>query len=355
MNAQSGWPLLLSSRIRQFWRWWLTELEASIPLGWRRRLQSRERRLTFTGDTFEVDAGGRTLRIGIDQLATDPVLKTWHTQDKGQGRLLISLPLTELLHKVIQLPAATEPRLQAVLGFELDRHTPFSAEQASYGYRVLRRDRAARRIEVELFVLPNARRQRLLQALAEAGLRPDWVLPAGGENDTHLRSQLNLLPETVQPHRQARYRWPLAALVGVSILLVAAFYLQSRHLQRLQVALEPLQQQAEVAQAVRSEADTLEQSWRFLYARRLAQPSTLELLDELTRRLPDNTWLSRLDLEGGELQVQGESSSASDLISQLEDSALLQDVSFTSPVTINPRSRKERFSLRARFSQEVQP
>ncbi len=355
MKTQSGRLLLTASRIRMFWNWWLTELRAAIPARWRRQLKSRVHRLTYTGDAFELEQGGEWLQIGVDQLAGNPALKAWQNQGRERNPLLVILPLGQLLHKVIPLPEATEPRLASVLGFELDRHTPFSADQASYSYRVLRRDRASQRIEVELFVLPHARREQLMQVLTNAGLAPSWILPQGREADVHLRGQLNLLPEALRPHKQMQNRWPLVLVAVLAVILALLFYLQDQRLQALQAEVGPLQQQAEEAQAVRDEASTLEQGWRFLYERRQAQPSPLGLLDELTRQLPDNTWLNRMELEGGEVQVQGESSSASDLISRLEGSALLQNVSFTSPVTINPRSGKERFSIRAQVIREVQP
>ncbi|MBV0934276.1 PilN domain-containing protein [Marinobacterium weihaiense] len=345
-------------QLRLFWNWWVTELDAAIPERWRQQWQARERRLIWSGTGFvPVQAGA--VPIAPEQLATDPVVRTWRTRDRGQIRLLVLLPSAQLLHKVIQLPAAAEPRLADVLAFELDRHTPFSAEDASFGYRVVRRDRAERRIDVELFVLPAARRDAMLKALADAGLSPQWLLPetalAEPERDLHLRQTLNLLPERVRPHRRARWRWPLLVLGAMALLLLALFQWQQHHRDQLQARLQPLQQQAEQARAVQVAADRLEQGWRFLSQRRQAQPARLLLLDELTRRLPDHTWVSRLELEGSDLQLQGESSQASELIGLLEASPWLQAVSFTSPVTVNPRSGKERFSLQAQVRLEVTP
>lgn len=355
MKTHTGRQLLWVGRVRMFWNWWLTELSAMVPSGWRQQLTTRVRQLSYTGDAFELVQAGKPVRIAADQLAASDILKAWQGQRRERSPLLVTLPPDQLLHRVIQLPAATEPKLASVLGFELDRHTPFSADQASYSYRVVRRDRTLQRIDVELFVLPNRRREQLLQALSQAGLAPDWVLPQGQESAVPLRSQLNLLPDELRPHKRMRNRWPLLLAFALAVVPLLLFYLQQQHLQSLQAAVEPLRQEAEAAQAIRDEAAALEQGWRFLYQRRMAQPSILLLLDELTLQIPDNTWINRLELEGGELQLQGESSSASDLISRLEGSVLLQDVSFTSPVTINPRSGKERFSIRAQVTREVLP
>lgn len=358
MKAHSG-PVAginLVQSMKGFWRWWAGELELLIPARLRQRLQGRERRLRFTGDAVEVDVAGQPQSITLDQINQDPTLATWQSQDRQHTRLLVTLPDAGLLHKVIQLPDATEPRLATVLGYELDRHTPFTPEQASFGYRVLGRDRAARSLEVELFVMPNEQRQRLVDALETCALVPAWIVPERLANDISLRHQLNLMPESsVVSSRKRRYAGRLALLCLVLATVAGLFYLQQLHLQRLREQVTPLQQDAQLAEQVRSEADALQRSARFVVQRRQQQPSVLMLLDELTRQVPDNTWVNRLELQGRELQVQGESSNASALISSLESSELLRDVSFTSPITINPRSRKERFSLKAEIEREEAP
>jgi len=70
-------------------------------------------------------------------------------------------------------------------------------------------------------------------------------------------------------------------------------------------------------------------------------------MDELTRILPDDTWITRLDIKGSELEIQGQSSSAAALIPLIESSSILQNPRFRSPVTQIPRSDAERFQLSA--------
>ncbi|MOA51550.1 hypothetical protein D3C78_1747130 [compost metagenome] len=56
------------------------------------------------------------------------------------------------------------------------------------------------------------------------------------------------------------------------------------------------------------------------------------------------------------MRLDGESAEASSLISLLESSPLLENVRFASPVTANPGTARERFSLVADVSRsEVQP
>ena len=76
-------------------------------------------------------------------------------------------------------------------------------------------------------------------------------------------------------------------------------------------------------------------------------PTKIRLLDEITRVMPDDTWLSQVQVKGGIVRIQGESEGASSLIGLMENSDLLRDVSFSSPVTKNPRTSNDRFVIQA--------
>ena len=76
----------------------------------------------------------------------------------------------------------------------------------------------------------------------------------------------------------------------------------------------------------------------------------MRLLDEMTRIVPDGTWVSQLDIKGIEVQVQGQSPAAASLIGLLEDSESFSNPQFRSPVTQIPRSDLERFHLSAEWS-----
>ncbi|MCF3971964.1 hypothetical protein L2D92_32800, partial [Pseudomonas aeruginosa] len=47
------------------------------------------------------------------------------------------LPAGQVLQRTLRLPAAAGDRLRAVVGYEIDRQTPFEAGQVSYDIREL--------------------------------------------------------------------------------------------------------------------------------------------------------------------------------------------------------------------------
>jgi general secretion pathway protein L len=75
----------------------------------------------------------------------------------------------------------------------------------------------------------------------------------------------------------------------------------------------------------------------------------IDVLEVLTRLLPDDTWLDRFELRGGQIKIQGESKAASSLIPLIEAAPLFRNVSFAAPVTHNVRTAKERFVITAQL------
>ena len=88
---------------------------------------------------------------------------------------------------------------------------------------------------------------------------------------------------------------------------------------------------------------------------RLGEISKGEVLDELTRILPDTTWIWNLKYTGKEIELSGFADSASDLIPILDRSPLFEKVEFLAPVTKEMQMRgdgnkeKERFKIKAKI------
>ncbi len=73
--------------------------------------------------------------------------------------------------------------------------------------------------------------------------------------------------------------------------------------------------------------------------------TVMELLNEVTKLLPDDTWVLQFGRRDAQMTVSGYSVRPSALIAILEDSEMLNQVKFSSPVTAEPRVGKERFNI----------
>ena len=75
----------------------------------------------------------------------------------------------------------------------------------------------------------------------------------------------------------------------------------------------------------------------------------LEVLQELTAILPPDTFLTVYNNRNGSIQLAGSSSSAPDLIPQLEKSALLKDVVQRGTIFKDAQTGKDRFNFEAKL------
>jgi general secretion pathway protein L len=88
---------------------------------------------------------------------------------------------------------------------------------------------------------------------------------------------------------------------------------------------------------------------------RSGEVSKVLVLEELTRLLPDTTWIWNLKYNGKEMELSGFADSASDLIPLLDRSPLFEKVEFLAPVTKEMQMRgdgskeKERFKIKAKI------
>ena len=138
--------------------------------------------------------------------------------------------------------------------------------------------------------------------------------------------------------------------VWVPVVLVAAIALTTivvPLVQKREYAIE-LNEQAEearvqalAADVIRTQLERAQGEYNFVLAKKYAYPGTVQLLDGVTRVLPDDTWVTQLEmrtsLRGKETQrdlvLRGESANAGKLIGLLEDSKLVEQAALRSSTT----------------------
>jgi general secretion pathway protein L len=77
----------------------------------------------------------------------------------------------------------------------------------------------------------------------------------------------------------------------------------------------------------------------------------VEVIDALSKLLPNSVWLTDLRLENGVLDITGLAKSGAGLLPLFEHSPLFADAGLASGVNFDPQENKERFSLRVRVRQ----
>jgi len=266
------------------------------------------------------------------------------------AEIVVELPAHQVLRRVVELPMAAVENLREVLSFEMDRHTPLKAEDAAFDYRVITTDPAAKRVAVDVAVVQRTLVERACALAESLGLTPQRI--GIGADDEDARQPLNLLPPAERSAGIAVARsLSIFLALAVCALGIGAVYLPLYFKGRVLAAYEA---RLEGSRAAAVEADFLSQQvaaalerTQFLVERRLSTPTTAALLNELTILLPDDTWLIELHWRGNQLSFSGFSPRAASLIASIEESSMISEVRFASPVTTDPKIGRERFNLSA--------
>ena len=337
IQASSSTLSIVGNSTLQLWRWWTGELKAMLPATVAHWIDG-----DAVATSVMVDASGLTIinadraatksspvqRVAIDALGHSPVLRALIAEGRDQVRLVLSSE--QALVKSITLPLATEENLREVVGFELDRHTPFTPDQAYYDVQIVRRDAQSEKILVALAVASKSEIASLVDTLRRAGLTCTAIGIDAHAIAIANAASFDLQPAFDKPPRRLsrRHLINLGLLGFVAALVFAAVILPIWQKREAVKALIPQagKSGAEflVSERVYSEYTKLVAEYNFLATRKHAAYPALAVLEELARTFADTTWVNRLDIKTSsktrEVILQGETQSASKVIENLEQS-----------------------------------
>jgi len=264
------------------------------------------------------------------------------------------LARSQVLRQLVPLPLAARENVREVLGYEMDRQTPFRADQVYYDHEIADHSPDSDELTVELIAAPRGTVDPLLDRIAACGIAVDSVEVASAADGSHsARShRINLLPAARRMMHKRRLSPTHTRLVGATIaLLIVALALpivKANWVEgRLEAEIAAIQADANQAVELHERLQNSIRTSSELRSIKASSPAIVVVLGELARILPDHTWLNTLDLRDGVLQIRGQSAAASELIGLIEASPLFRSVTFASPVTLDERAHKERFEIRA--------
>ncbi len=339
-------------------RWWLQGLAYLVPAAMRSRACALPAHLRIRRDgsslVFEFcDADGAALEShATDAAATldEPTLRHWLTRRYTETMpVVLRLGDDEILTKSLKLPLAAAPRLRELLTFEIDRQTPFTPEQIYFDYRIDGRGDNNQRLEVTLVAVRRTLIDELQAKLQALDLRPNII---DAQRCTFAATGINLSPwQTAAPERRNSTRQLLLLYVIMFGLLALVVYVPANRtasaLSAARAELKALASSTKQLEALRKTHDAKLAEINFFHTQREARTRSIDVLGALTTLLPDDTWLSRLDVRPSQVELRGESAEASKLVSLLEQSSYFHGAEFSSPVTRNNATSKDRFFLSA--------
>jgi general secretion pathway protein L len=367
-----------------FWNWWSRELDAIVPAAPRAALERRRMRpvlvfaadhvtpwqpatvegrpamvagapVALTGDAAQVNAAGSALLAALAAKG-----------QPGASRVVVSLAPRDVLRKKIVLPAAVEENFRQALAYDLDRHTPFKADELYFDAAVVDRTPARGTITVDLAAARRAAVDPALRHVAAWG--GDVVAVVPEPPATAAVSRLNLLPPELRRSRSVWRRWqfwvPLGVLAALVLAAVAIPLWQKRdYVMQLATLADEARKRAAVSETLRAELNARVADYNFALERKYAFPSALLVVDTVSKLMPDDTWLTQFDLKstskGKEIQreilVRGETLNAGRLVQLMEESQLFAQSGQRGPTTKIQPGPGEIFDLGAQLKPRPAP
>ncbi|MCX7628885.1 MAG: PilN domain-containing protein [Geminicoccaceae bacterium] len=365
-----------SSSGRGFVSWWLDELEGIFR--WRRRrgrfakprfcLFYREGRVR----AFELgrgrprEIGGFVLEPARDGATRPAPASRSLSAEEVCARLRRRGPVMVRFapdHGVVVrdvLPVANEDEVREILAHRLDALTPWSADKAVFDFAIsaLLPDG---RLEVVVAAVPRPLVDRVVEQLERSGLTvglidvadleesvPGRFLLRRGRSADGGRLSAVVAAITLGGASALGIAWAVSEIHARGVVLAD----RERTVAALSARLADVPELRRRLEELRAELD-------LLAGRVRSAPSTLTIIEELSRILPDEVFLQRLELHRDRLVIAGYATEAASLVPLLEAAAAFQDVRFEAPSTkaaLDGRSGRrevERFVLSARLGNVV--
>lgn len=274
-------------------------------------------------------------------------------------QLDLVLPDTWGMQKDVQLPRALGSDLRAAMMFQISRLTPFRPEQVFYDVQVVEAPGApagqtvAARLQL---VLRNRVEPLLAQVQRLSGLQVSRIQLAG--QDTPAGGSFNLLGRNGVNTRWWRRlntnSWLVAGVCAAALLAAAMTPLKLRTMM-VERKHEIVRLSGELAD-LREAKLGLDQDLQLLdYTREKKALSGNYALafSELTRLLPDNTYLNSVKISKGNVQISGLGHDVVKLVDIFNESDVFTNAKFTSAVS-RSSNNMDLFSIGMQLRQAVE-
>jgi general secretion pathway protein L len=339
--------------ILRIMRGWI-DILARLWLGWQERGRARNwLKVAQDGDRLIVSDANRTPGTASVSVPAGAPLPDDIARAAQNRFVILELPTHEVVARRMSVPAQARDLLPGIVRNQIERLSPWRANQAAYGFEVRPSEEAAN-LDVRVLITSRAVLDEACERLGTLGLRVDRVVAGERLADAAIPVVLWSRLADATDKSLARARQSIGGLMAAAVCIavivnVWAFMTAASadsESEDVGTRIATLQRQVKGTlprQSIPSLAPP-ERAW----ALKETLPVAVIVLEALSRALPDNSHLTELNLDGVTLRIVGFSDNAPSLIAPLEQSGHLKDVHFFAPTTRGGDGTRFMFHIEAR-------
>jgi general secretion pathway protein L len=272
----------------------------------------------------------------------------WATILRG-SRVELVLQPSRFLFRPLELPKRAAEYLEGIVRSQIDRLTPWAANEAFYSWTPPI-DAANDRIRLMIAATARAIVTPYLHALTS--LNPASIVIATVQSSAD---------STAIPMKFLEQRMRSVIDVGRIRLILMVIFLLSGLSAAISIGVSAIAadtlstEQQELLRKISARKAAMRSllsgsALQLLEKRKQTTPSSVIVLEALSRLLPDDTYVTELRIEGEKLQIVGVTSDAPSLIQLIEQSPHFAHATFFAPTTRTLGSTREQFHIEARIN-----
>jgi len=261
----------------------------------------------------------------------------------------ILLPEELALSKRLDLPAAVEGDLAAALALEVSAHSPFSADDTSYGWHIAHRDES--KIRVVLAIISKS------SAMAYLATKLDVHDPRQQEVWVLIEDEMVVIRGFGEGLREASYRKRLlrvAAMLAACALLILAIAavaagVKTLELERVEEMAATIEMESQDAARMRSSLGQANEMIVAVNEIAMAYPNPHIEISRLTHLLNEGEFIQRFSIKGLEVDLQGGAEDAASVMERLAGQPEYAEVTAPRAITRVRGTEGENFYLNIRL------
>jgi len=270
------------------------------------------------------------------------------------SRVEVVLRPERFLFRPLELPTRATEFLGGVVRSQIDRLTPWKAEQAAFGF-TKPSDAGGGRIAVTVAATAKALVMPYVRAVAALGARSVVIAtrwpdaPAGSV-------AIPVLEDSTAAVDARRVRRALVTVLAAALLIAATAVVAATAIggslrnRQDELARRIAERRAAMIAARNAGTDPAKELERALAMRKNETPSAVIVLEVLSQILPDHTYVTELRIEGDRLRLTGVTRDAPSLIRLIEQSRHFTRATFYAPTTRSPNDSGDRFHIEAHIA-----